>query len=508
MKKLYPLDKWLYPLIIFMGVYFLIRIIDQSKMLYLFPVVNNDLGSYVAQLHLLKVCGFHNFCPYWYNGFINFLISSPGWEFFTYPLYILFNNILLSTYISSISMYIIGFIFIYYLGKSQNFSLTKIVAFFILIFANSINIGNFILMGRMPSLNATIFFLGLAMVIYSYKDRKLDKKFVFVFVLLNVLVILSHYQEAILSQFLILSLFLTKKGYEKIIILLSFVLSLILSAFWWTPFLLSSLNLEQSSITTREQGKWLLQILPEIEFTTQFFTSVLIIIIPVVLFIVFYFYWTYRKKSSKEILFFSPILILGLLFWLKLTAYTPLLKHISPDPFLNLFLFFILILFFKTDFNFYPKILRFVIIIFLIILPIMNTIVSHTKTPYWDVFEYGDVEKETLSLFKFIDQNEKFVFASWPPSTYAASHPAYYYAYATVYNNLSTPEGYYRHIAPQNYLEGIGKIIKEKDCKNLKNIMLDYNTTYTISYDEKCEIFRNCGWIEIEKKSHACLYRL
>ncbi|MBL7147201.1 MAG: hypothetical protein ISS82_00050 [Nanoarchaeota archaeon] len=503
-----PLDKWLYFLIIVMGVYFLIRIIDQTKMISIFPLVNNDLGSYVAQLHMLKICGFHNFCPYWYNGFITFLISSPGWQFFTYPLYLMFNNILFSTYISNILMYTIGFIFIYYLGKGQKFSRIKIIAFFVIMFGNSINIGNFIFQGRMSSLNATVFFLGLAAVIYFYKSHKIDKKFILFFVPINVLVILSHYQEAALAQVLVLSLFLIKKGYEKIIITLSFILSLILSAFWWVPFLLESFNLKQSSILINEQGKWLAgQIIPKIEFSTQFFTTLLIIIIPIVLFMTFYFYWISKKKSFKILIFYSPILILNLLFWLRLTAYIPLLKHISPDPFLIFFLFFILITFFKTNFKFFPKILRTLIISFLIILPLANVIVSHTQTPYWDTFEYGLIEKNILSLLDVINPNEKFVFVSRLPFD-KVRYSSYYYAYATIYKNLSTPGGYYYHIASPDYRKGLHQILDEKNCSNIRNIMYQYNTSYAIGYGEKCNILGDCGFERIKKEGDACLYRL
>lgn len=503
-----PLDKWLCFLVIVMGIYFLIRIVDQVKMIHVFPLVNNDLGSYVAQLHMLKVCGFHNFCPYWYNGFTTFLISSPGWQFFAHPLYLLLSNILLATYISSILMYIIGFIFIYYLGKSQKFSLIKIIAFFVLIFANSINIGNFIFQGRMPSFNATVFFLGLAAVVYFYKDHKIDKKFILFFVPVNVLVILSHYQEAALAQILILSLLLVKKGYEKIVVILSFILSLILSAFWWVPFLLSSLNLEQSSILTREQGRWIAgQIIPSIEFSTQFFTSLLVIVIPIILFITFYFYWRLKKKSSKELLFYSPVIILGVLFSFRLTAYIPLLKHISPDPFLIFFLFFILITFFKINFSFYPQIFKLMIISFLIIIPVANVVISHTQTPYFDIFEYGDVEKNTLFLLKSIELNGKFVFVSQLPSD-SVRYNSYYYAYATIYNNLSTPEGYYYHIAPFDYRQGLSKIRKEKKCENIKDIMDDYDVNYAIAYEERCGLLKSCKFEEIIKKENACLYRL
>jgi len=144
----------------------------------------------------------------------------------------------------------------------------------------------------------------------------------------------------------------------------------------------------------------------------------------------------------------------------------------------------------------------------LIVLPITNVAISHAKTPYWNIFEYGSAEKEILSLLDSIDPNGKFVFVSNLPSTYSKTAPAYYYAYATVYKNLSTPQGYYYHIASSDYLRGINKIKEETNCENIENILLDYNTTYVIAYENKCELLKNCEFKIIKENNKSCLYKL
>src|SRR3990167_241548 len=119
MKKNKFNDKWLYLPILILGTYLIIRLIDQSNIIYIFPLDKyNDMSSYMAQLHFLKVCGFHNFCPYWYNGFITFITTPPGWYSFTLPLYYLFNNVQLASYISLILMYIISLFTIKSISKS------------------------------------------------------------------------------------------------------------------------------------------------------------------------------------------------------------------------------------------------------------------------------------------------------------------------------------------------------------------------------------------------------
>ena len=107
-------DKWLYIPILILGVYLITRLINQSQLIWMFPLDKyNDWSSYMAQLFFLKVCGFHNFCPYWYNGFINFQINQPGWYFFIYPIYLIINNIQLTVYLSLILTYTLSFTALY-----------------------------------------------------------------------------------------------------------------------------------------------------------------------------------------------------------------------------------------------------------------------------------------------------------------------------------------------------------------------------------------------------------
>src|SRR3989344_448025 len=111
-------NKLLYIPIIILGINLIIRIINQSKVIKQFPLdLTNDWSSYIALLFFLKDCGFHNFCPYWYNGFITFKLVPPGWYFFSYLINIITNNYLITAFISMVLIFLFGFVIMYKFGK-------------------------------------------------------------------------------------------------------------------------------------------------------------------------------------------------------------------------------------------------------------------------------------------------------------------------------------------------------------------------------------------------------
>src|SRR3989344_6518106 len=129
-------ERLLYIPIFILGINLIIRIINQSKIIKQFPLdLTNDWSSYIALLHFLKDCGFHNYCPYWYNGFITFKLVAPGWYFFSYIINIITNNYLITVYVSMILIFIFGFVIVYKFGKKFNISKEKLILFFLMLFA-------------------------------------------------------------------------------------------------------------------------------------------------------------------------------------------------------------------------------------------------------------------------------------------------------------------------------------------------------------------------------------
>ena len=326
-----------------------------------------------------------------------------------------------------------------------------------------------------------------------YKDRPFDKKFL-LFIPIYSALILSHPQEAFLSQFFVLSLFLVKKIKEKLILVFYIFVSLSITSFWWLPFLL---NLSRNSLDETLQGRWLL-------FTAkdELFTYLASFLIPVLILILFYYYYKTKNKSKKELLFFLPILILAVLFMFKVTPFIYGLRNISPDPFIIFFLFFSIYFFLSINIRLFSKKFRFVIFFSMVLLSVANVAISHVHTSYY--IGYSDFEEDTLSVFPFI--KEKFMFLNMPKSI---SHPDYYYGYAPIYYNLSSPSGFYDPIASLEYnrlLEKPTFYIKQRDCITFDSYTTLLNTSYFVAYDSICGDLNFCNLTELDKRNRVCLY--
>ena len=154
-------DKILIVPIILLGLNLVYRLIDSAKMIWQFPFdAVNDFAAYIALLHFFDLYGYMGTVPEWYNGFTLFATYPPGWVFFTYPIYLVTEHLLLSAYLSIIFLFILGFIGIWLIGRELKLSKVKIVAFFLFVFANPMSIGAVLKQGRLPS------FLGLVLVVY------------------------------------------------------------------------------------------------------------------------------------------------------------------------------------------------------------------------------------------------------------------------------------------------------------------------------------------------------
>ncbi len=495
MKIKGKLDKFLLIPIILFSIYLLIRIIDQAKIINNFPLdANNDIISFMAMMFFFAKCGWNHVCPYWYGGVLPFINYSPGWFILTMPIYLLTNNILVTMYISLISLYLVGILAFYILGKTQKLSFIKTSAFFLFFFGMPVAIGNFIKLGRLPEMFAWIIFTFLAILIFWYKNHKIDKKF-YLFIPLYFLTLISHQQETLLSHILILSLFLIKGIKDKIKIGVSMVIGALMASFWLVPYIS---NLLWGTLSTYpSEGIRLFSF-----DKANLLTNITSFIIPIVLFVTFYFYWKDNKKSKTELLFFSPILILAIGFLFRLTPFIPIFKEMTHDPFILFFLFFSLFFFLKTDFKIYNPSFSKLILFIVILASIVLILVSSIYTPFFKVS--GDLEKEAISLLPYI--NNKFVFLTSPTNgiTYYT-----YYAYANINYNLTVAGGYAPHMVNYSYnldLFSLNNLLKDKNCTSFNNISKKLDIREVVSSGEDCELLRYCGLKEKIKKETFCLY--
>ena len=486
-------DRFLYIPVIILVINFLYRLIDQSKIIKIFPLdYVNDISSYLAQLFFLRECGFLKICTYWYNGFITFTGYSPGWYFFSFPIYILTNNILITAYISLILMLLIGFIIIYIIGKQEKLSKTRIFSFFIFFFANAIAIGNFIRLGRLTSLFGWISSLGLIAIMLYYKEKKLTKYFPLIFIPTYFILILSHSQEFILFNFILLGLFIIKSRKEKLMIILYAIISIVSSSFWLIPYIRNS-----SSIRSIQAGMWN-------SLKDQPLNLIISFLIPIIFLLILYFYLKSNQNKKRELLFYSPLILIAILLISKLVAFIPLLKDISLDHYLFLFIFFSILLFFKTNLENYgkfKKLLPFLIIIASIASVSFNLI----YTPKF--ISHGPLEEEVLSLSPYI--NGRMIIISDIQTSYTRA----YYSYLPIYYNVSTALGWSDTYMSKEYEKryktfyGSLKNLNINTCNDFLKNLKQIDTTNLIAINDDCKKLEDCKLELLKNTTHTCLYK-
>ena len=491
MKK----HRWLFIPLLILGINFIFRLIDQSKIIKIFPLdYTNDISAYMAHLFFLNVCGFLQQCPYWYNGFVTFTTIPPGWFFFTYPIYILTKNVLLSTFLSWITIYLIAFIIIFLFGKLYNLSITKRIAFFLLFYGNAIAVGNYMRLMRVHELFALVFSTAIIFMALYYKDREFDKYILFLIPLYSI-VILSHQVIAILASFVLLSLFLVKKYKEKTSLLLIIIFSFVLTSFWWIPYITTFKNTIGTGI--KHSGTlWFLFKFNDPIFKTYLPQNIASIIVPIAFLIIFYVYYKQKNKDNKELLFYSPFIIISLLMITRLTAFIPFFNYVYPDSQMH-FLLFLSIFMFLTIKIKYIKLISFG----LIIISLISMGVNVMYTPEFRT--YTQLETDTLELFPYIDDRYTML-----GSSSITSYPNAYFSYGPIFYNLNTSSGWSLPNKEHDILEkNLYRTFTDKNCKGLKENLVKLETAYVITSESNCEFMNSCGLKNIKTKNKVCLYK-
>lgn len=473
------------------------RLIDQSKMLYFFPLdYVNDVSSYMAQLHFLKVCGFHKFCPYWYNGFTTFNFSPPGWYFLTLPLYLFFGKVTTATYISIIFSLIGGFILIYKLGHLASLSRIDKITLFALFFGNASAIGNFIRLGRAPELLSWIIFIPLFLILYSYRKKKIDNLF-YISSLLYALIIITYHSTGVLSLFLWLGFFLTRESIlEKLKVTLTIIMALAISSFWLLPFITNIFK--KSAIPYLKQGTWIWN-----SSLSNLSINIAVFIIPLIFLILSYLYFKGENKNKKNLLFFLPTIIFGILFFLRLTPLIPIFDQIYPDPIIHYLIFFGVFFLLKIDYNqIRPRIIK-ISNVAIILIVLISILISLFYTPYFKVPD-SQIEKEFISYLPLL--NERFVIVGdYPEGPYSKA----FYSFAAVYNKKSV-SGWYPEEKEYQYIQRLQNIhdaFNEKDCIRFRQELNYFNTTEVLTTKGLCAVLKSCDLNEVTTKEATCLYK-
>ena len=320
-----------------------------------------------------------------------------------------------------------------------------------------------------------------------YKDKKLDWKF-FSLIPIYSLIIFTHPTFAVISSFLWISILLVKNWKSRFIIGTTILTSLILISFWLIPYITNFYN---SGGISKPIGENLLI------FSGSFLLeNIASIIIPIIFLLVFFAYIKKKEYNKKEILFYSPIIIIDLLLLFRISAFIPVFKYIYADVYMGFLIFFILFIFFK-NFKINKKIL-----IGITALVVLSVLINFLHTSWFT--EHTQLEKDTLKIMK--DINTSFLMTdSYSRTSYGKA----YYSYAPIYMNITTPSGWAK-VANLNYYNKLKKFsnsVKNQNCNSLIESAKILNNDYIISYNKDCNFLKMCNLKKINQINNVCLYK-
>jgi len=484
MKKLS--SKFLRLPIILLGAFFIVKLIHLAKIITYLPT--RDFASHLANIFFMANYGYHSLVPYWFNGYIICLFYPPAYPFIGSILYSLFGHLQLAVFISIILIYIIGFIGCWFLGKALNWSLEKKSFVFLAFYASPFAIFFFNITGRLAEMLGWSIFLLTIPIIYCYKERKIDIKFIIFLAIAMALLILSHPILIIILSVLLLGLFLIKGKKEKIFIILSVIISLLFASFWLIPFIMNYGNSSMDKWTGMGQM---------IQFPNELLIA---IAISLLFFTIFYFYYNGDKKNKKRnLLFYLPIIALAVLYMTSLIRFVPLFNKPFPRTYCLFFLLVSSILLLET--NFKEKWLRrakFAIVCIVI----MAIAVSFIKFPTMDMAIY---EPENQNIFKIFENVEgKYIIVS-------NNLTNGFYAYGPLLYNLSTPFGeYIQARSPELYSlqQNFFNAVREENCDKIRESAASLEAEEIIAQYEFCSILEECKFYKKASYGNTCLYSI
>lgn len=480
--------------IILLGVNFLYRLKDFSEIIYRFPLdITNDLTAYIADIPFFDIYGFFGNVPLWYNGFTLFNIYPPGWVLFTFPIYKITDHLMLAVFLSTIILFILGFIATWLIGKELRVSTIKRIALFVFIFANPMMIGAILKQGRLPSLMAVVLLLYLFYLCLHFKNREFNWKAIFL-PIVYALLILTHQTETILGTAFLLGLFFVKKKQEKIKLVLLMSLSILFSSFWLFHFLQAT---QETGFLQFSFSSWL------IDFQSYFWNNIAGIFLSLALFIGFYLF--YKEKQEKEMLyFFLPVLVFNFLYLTRLALFVPVLKYIYPDPWQDFIIINLSILFVTINYAIFTKEWKKILAIGMILIACASVTYNHLHTPYMEAWDKKG--EEAIALVPYINQESHFLmFNENSKELYSRA----IYSYAAIYYNVSSASGWFEVNKEYSYILELNTVyrtfLNTEDCENLNTLNKKFNTTEILANGQYCKIIEDCGWDIKEVNGSSCI---
>lgn len=466
-----------------------------------FPLKQSDISEHMANFHYMLKYGFHGFVPNWYGGYTLFLYYPPLFHYFIIPFYFLTWSIPWSFYLGIIFTWVALLAAIILVCKTQKFSHEKTAALFLVVFATRLSLVNYFIAIRVGENIAWVFFILLFTLVLHYKDKALDKSFFITYIVLLTMIILSHFYMIVFGCLLMLPFIIIKKRAERIKIIISTGASLLITSFWWLPFLMDFLF-----------GNRYKQILfPAMNFSlTETMRQFWIFVVPIYFWLSFYLYFK-DKRDKKDLYMMIPFLIFSVLVFTKTARFIPVLNEMTFSTPCMLFMFFATFYLFnkKTSSGTLYKLIIILICVFLPLISAydyLNSIDDFFFTQYNSkpaVKEMAYVMDEINGSFMISPEYDKLSF----DYTFRALP---FFCYGAIYHNLTTPSGWFPPAASADRIleiRNLDEATMKGNCSEIYKLNTDMKVDVFISYGANCKRIENCTGLVMKIKSeNVCVF--
>ncbi len=497
--------RWLAVPVLTTLIYLIIRLVDQSQMIWIFPIDQfaNDYSSHLANLYFLKTYGFHATIPNWYDGtYVLFKYYPFLWHFFALPFYLITNNLQLAAFSSLVAMYSIGLALTYKLGIIINISRIKRLAFFAFFFANPIAIGVFLRLGKLPEMFGWLVFLALACLVYSYKTKdELDWKFYLALIAILSALFYSHSLVFITSFVFVAGFFIFRilnHNYKSILFGAASLGAVAgLTSFLWRNMLTASNPAKYHITQSFVPLQWLLDnsIATRNDRMVGF-------IMPIIFLVIFVLFLKSKNFDAQELKFYLFPAIFAVLYLTRLPAYIPIINRSAPDMYHMLFLFYSLILLLSIDLTKLWASLSKFLLLTVFILPLMGIGISIVETPWF--MQHNLSVKETINLLDDVDGKLVILNAPSGVSRFGI------YSYGAIYKNITTTQGW-SPIGITNEQatkrNSLATCASSQNCTCLSDALRKLDITNVIFYGKDCTPFSTCLNVK-SAGTTACLMKL
>ncbi len=289
--------------------------------------------------------------------------------------------------------------------------------------------------------------------------------------------------------------FLTRKNIKDLLkSIASTLFAFALVSFWLLPFI--SGIFQESAIPSLKQGTWIWNL-----SLNNLSINLSVFLIPLAFIILFFLFYKGENKTKSNLLFFLPVFIFSLLFFLRLTPFFPIFDQIYPDPIVHFILFFAIFFFLKMEIPQKKARLFSVILLLGIIASITLNILF---TPLFNTPD-SEREKEFIDYIPLLQ--ERFVMVGkFPPEPYTKA----FYSFAATKNKSSVSGWYPEEKSPQ-YISRLSQLysaIENNDCNEFKQELIYFNTSEILSTRDYCERLKACNFTEVETNKETCFYKL